>query len=259
MLPYFLKGSSDMENRFKLDMHTHTVASGHAYSTVDENARYAAQYGLELLGTTDHAPKMPGSTHPLYFLNLRVIPRELYGIKLLMGAELNILDTSGRVDLKNGMLKKLDYAIASLHVPCIAPMDIGESTQAVISAIKNPYINILGHPCDPRYPLDIKAVVTAARDNNTLLEINNASLNPQSTRAGGEGEILELLLECKRQALPVILGSDAHFYSHIGGFDNILPLLEAADMPDVLIINTSVKSFMDFIALKRSEVNYGDK
>lgn len=236
--------------RFKLDMHTHTVASGHAYSTVDENARFAAQNGLELLGITDHAPKMPGSTHPLYFLNLRIVPRELYGIRLMMGAELNIIDNTGRTDLKNNMIKKLDYAIASLHVPCIEPMDMDESTQAVIGAIKNPYINIIGHPCDPRYPLDIRAVVTAARDNNTLLEINNSSLDAGNSRAGGEGEILELIKECKRQSLPVILGSDAHFYSYIGGFGNILPLLEEADMPDELIINTSVKAFTDFIALK---------
>ncbi len=243
-----------MDKRFKLDMHTHTVASGHAYSTIDENARYAAQSGLELLGTTDHAPKMPGSTHPLYFLNLKVVPRELHGINLLMGAELNIMDSNGRVDLKNNLIKKLDYAIASLHVPCIEPMDMEESTQAVICAIKNPYINIIGHPCDPRYPLNIREVVTVARDNNTLLEINNASLNPNNSRAGGEREILELILECKKQQLPVILGSDAHFYSYIGGFGNILPLLEEADMPDELIINTSVKAFTDFIALKKNMV-----
>lgn len=243
-----------MDKRFKLDMHTHTVASGHAYSTIDENARYAAQSGLEMLGITDHAPQMPGSTHRLYFLNLKIVPRQLYGIKLLMGAELNIMDSAGKVDLKNNLIKKLDYAIASLHVPCIEPMDMEESTNAVIGAIKNPYINIIGHPCDPRYPLDIKAVVTAARDNNTLLEINNASLNPNNSRSGGEGEIVELIRECKRQQLPVILGSDAHFYSYIGGFDNILPLLEAAEMPDELVINTSVKAFTDFIDLKKNMV-----
>ena len=58
-----------MYQKFKFDLHTHTVASGHAYSTVTENASYAEQKGLELLGISDHAPKMPGGTHFFYFLN----------------------------------------------------------------------------------------------------------------------------------------------------------------------------------------------
>ncbi len=238
--------------KFKLDVHTHTVASGHAYSTIDENVRYGAQQGLELVGISDHAPKMPGGTHNFYFINFRVIPEYLHGIRVLKGAELNILDTSGRLDLKKGLLRRLDYAIASLHVPCIEPMDRDESTQTLINVITNPFVNIIGHPCDPRYPLDIPAVVKAARDNNTLLEINNSSLDPRGSRAGGEGEILELIKECKRQDLPVILGSDAHFYTQVGGFDNILPLLEEAEMPDELIVNTSVKAFLDFISIKNA-------
>jgi putative hydrolase len=242
-----------MENtrRYKLDLHTHTIASGHAYSTIDENARYAASIGVELLGISDHAPAMPHSTGELYFLNLRVVPRNLHGVRLLMGAELNIMDVNGKVDLRKGLLKRLDYTIASLHIPCIKPMGIEESTQTTIAAIKNPYINIIGHPCDPRYAIDIKAVVTAARDNGTLLEINNSSLNPGSSRAGGEADIVELLRECKRQAMPVILGSDAHFYSYIGGFDNIIPLLEEANMPDELIVNANEQLFFDFLAIKK--------
>ena len=49
-------------NKYKIDTHTHTVSSGHAYSTVTENAKYAASIGLEIIGMTDHAPKMPGRT-----------------------------------------------------------------------------------------------------------------------------------------------------------------------------------------------------
>lgn len=239
-----------MNRRFKLDVHTHTVASGHAYSTVDENVRYASEQGFELVGISDHAPKMPGGTHNFYFLNLRIIPESLHGIRVLKGAELNIMDQSGRLDLKKGLIKRLDYAVASLHVPCIEPMDKDESTQTVINVINNPLVNIIGHPCDPRYPLDIPTVVKAARDNNTLLEINNSSLDPKGSRAGGDKEILELIKECKRQGLPIILGSDAHFYTKVGCFDNIIPLLEEAAMPDELIINTSVKAFLDFISIK---------
>ena len=103
------------------DTHTHTIASGHAYSTADENARQAAEQGLRLLALTDHAPAMQNTTCHAYFANLHVIPEELRGVRILRGVELNILDYNGSVDLDEKTLSRLDIAIASLHLPCIAP------------------------------------------------------------------------------------------------------------------------------------------
>ena len=70
-----------------LDLHTHTIVSGHAYSTLREMAKAASDKGLELLGITEHAPKMPGTCHLFYFDNLRIVPRELYGIELVLGSQ----------------------------------------------------------------------------------------------------------------------------------------------------------------------------
>ncbi len=83
----------------KMDLHTHTIASGHAYSTLTEMIRAAADQGLELYGCSDHGPAMNGTLGADYFINFKVIPRELFGVKIVMGAELNILDPSGSVDL----------------------------------------------------------------------------------------------------------------------------------------------------------------
>ena len=74
------------------DLHTHTIASGHAYNSIREMAKSASEKGLEVLGITEHAPKMPGTCHRIYFQNLKVVPREMYGVQLLIGAEVNILD-----------------------------------------------------------------------------------------------------------------------------------------------------------------------
>ena len=82
-----------------MDLHTHTIASGHAYNTLREMAKAAADRGLEILGITEHAPMMPGTCYNYYFHNLKTVPRELYGIRLLLGAELNILNPQGEVDL----------------------------------------------------------------------------------------------------------------------------------------------------------------
>ena len=48
-----------------LDAHTHTVASGHAYSSLQEMAKAAADMGLEVLGITEHGPSVPnlGTVH----------------------------------------------------------------------------------------------------------------------------------------------------------------------------------------------------
>ena len=62
-------------------------------------------------------PAMPGSSHYYHFINFKVLPRTLYGMKLLMGVELNIMDFEGNVDLDQDLLEKLDYSIASLHQP----------------------------------------------------------------------------------------------------------------------------------------------
>lgn len=235
--------------KYVLDSHCHTVASGHAYSTISENAKYAHDLGLELIAITDHAPKMPGSTYGLYFLNFWVVPKIIEGIEVLKGVELNILDKDGTIDLKEKTLKRLDIIIASLHPPCIAPMSMEENTQALINTMKNPLINIIGHPGDPRYPIDIKKVVSYARDTNTILEVNNASLAPNNSRAGGRDIILEIIKECKRQGLPIILGSDSHFYTYIGNFEYADELIKEANMPPELILNTSVKLLKDTLKI----------
>ncbi len=75
---------------YALDVHTHTIASGHSYSTIREMANMAAGKGLVLLGITEHGPRMPGTCHSFYFSNLKVVPRQMCGVELLLGVELNI-------------------------------------------------------------------------------------------------------------------------------------------------------------------------
>lgn len=234
---------------YKLDMHIHSVSSGHAYSTVTENARYAAQMGLEAIGITDHAPMMPGSCGHLHFLNMKILPDHIEGIRVYKGIELNILDSSGRTDksISKGILSRLDYAIASLHIPCMAPLSAEENTNALCNAMENEFIKIIGHPTDPRYPINIEQVVASAKSTGTLLELNNASFNPSNGRKGGEEMTLEMLKECKRQNVSIILGSDAHYHTYIGDFSYCKPLLDAADFPEELIVNRSIHIWQKFI------------
>ncbi len=229
--------------KFVLDAHTHTTASGHAYSTLIENVEYAANEGLELLGITDHAPAMEGGTQPAYFINFGVIPREIKGVQVRMGVELNIMDYDGNVDLDKFYLERMEYAVASMHPPCIPFGTMEENTNAILRVMENPYVKILGHPGDPRYPIDCKAIVDKSEETGTLIEINNASLKPGGFRKGSEVYIAELLGLCKKKGVPVILASDAHFATYIGHFEHCEKILEETNFPEELVVNRSVEMF----------------
>ena len=95
-----------------LDTHAHTIVSGHAYNTIREMAQMAKEKGLEAFALTEHAPQMPGTCHEFYFQNLHIVPREMYGVRLFMGVELNIMNEKGEVDLPESTLCQMDIAIA---------------------------------------------------------------------------------------------------------------------------------------------------
>lgn len=237
---------------YVLDTHTHTLASGHAYSTISEMAKSASEKGLELLAITEHAPMMPGSCQQIYFSNLVVVPRQMYGVELMLGTELNILDYDGHIDLNNFILDRLDLRIASLHTPCIHPGSVEENTNAIIGAIKNPRIDIIGHPDDATYPLDLEKIVYTAKEYKTLLEVNNNSLNPQGARKNARGNILTMLSYCKKLGVPVIMNSDSHVFSDVARHDFSDSVIAEADFPEELIVNRSVKAFKDALAQKRN-------
>lgn len=236
-----------------IDTHTHTISSGHAYSTLTENMKEASEKGLKIVAMTDHAPEMPGGCHIYHFDNLRILPNELFGVKLLKGVEANIIDYKGTIDVPEKTIKTLDFVIASLHAPCIALESKKVVTEGIIKVMENPYVNVIGHPGDARYPMDFKKIVLAAKETGTLLEVNNASLTPTSFRPGVKENLIKMLNYCKLYDVPIIIGTDAHYHKAIGVFDDSIKLLQSLEFPEVLILNTNPEQFLDFIAKKRKE------
>lgn len=220
-----------------IDLHCHTIASGHAYSSLKENIDEAKEKGLKYLGVSDHAPEMPGSTHPYYFGNLGVIKEEIDGIKMLKGIEANIMNFDGDLDIPKDVIGKLDYVIASLHPPCINPGNINDNTKAILNVMDNEEVKIIGHLDDSRYPVDYEEIVKKAKETNTLLEINNSSLKPNSFRVGAIENAKVLLNLCKKYKVKVILGSDAHIYYQVGSFENCIKTLKEVDFPGNLVVN----------------------
>ncbi len=241
-----------MRDIYVLDLHTHTYASGHAYNTMNEMARAAKEKGLQLLGITEHAPAMPDGASLLYFLNLKTARREKYGMSLMLGTEVNVVDYEGKLDLPDSVLAEMDIVIASLHIRCIQPGTKEENTNAYLGAIQNPYVDIIGHPDDGRYEIDYEQIIRAASEYGKLIEMNNSSLGPMSFRKGAKEAYGEILRLCKEYSVPVVVGSDAHTEEDILNFQYADELLKEVNFPVELIANTSVERLQSFLQKRRA-------
>lgn len=231
----------------KTDLHTHTIASGHAYSTRKEMIEAAAEKGLEIYAITEHAPAMPGSCHRMYFVNYRALPRNYGDMTVLYGAELNILDYDGHVDLPESILKEMDLTVASIHTPCFVSGSREENTRAYIGAMKNPYINFIGHPDDARFPIDYEQLVKAAKEYHVILEVNNASLAPESFRGNPREAYDEMLRLCMQYQVPVAMDSDAHIDTAVGVHNYAIEVLNKVAFPEELLVNAHPEILKDYI------------
>ena len=231
----------------QLDVHTHTVASGHAYSSLQEMAQAAADKGLKILGITEHGPGIPGTCNPMYFRNMHCVPRQLYGIRLMRGAELNIRNANGDICLDEEHWRMLNLRIAGIHSLCWEGGTMEENTEGVVKAMRNPFMQIISHPGDGTAELDFERLMQVSKETHTLLEINNHSLAPIRHKEVARPNNLTLLRLAKKYDTPLILGSDAHFSTMIAQYDNVMPLLKEVDFPDELIINYDVERFLNYL------------
>lgn len=236
---------------YVIDAHTHTIMSGHAYSTMKEMISAGKKAGLELLCITEHAPAMPGTCNFIYFMNYRIVNRQAFEIPILLGVELNILDTKGTVDLPNDVLETLDIRIASIHQPCFDFSSQKDCTRATTRALENPSIDMIGHPDDERFPLDYEEVVKVARDYKKILEVNNASLLSTSFRPNAIANYKRMLQYCEKYGVSICVNSDAHIDYLVGETAAAQDLLQSISFPEELIINTSVKKFKSAIQKSR--------
>ena len=233
-----------------VDTHTHTIASDHAYSTVLENAAAAARAGLEGLAITDHTPPLSDAPNMMHFQNMRVIDRKIEGVTILRGAELNICDPNGDLYVEAEALREADYCIASIHPVLFASSDPVENLRAYQGAMEDPRVKILGHPEDGRAPVDFAALARAARDSGTLIEVNNSSLRSITYRANTRENMTAMLRACEACGAHICLGTDAHFATAVGRFDESLALLEELRFPEELVANTPLEKFLSLIGRK---------
>ena len=205
---------------------------------------------MKFLGTSDHGSTMTGGPAEYFFHNLKVVPREMDGVKILRGMEANILDVNGNIDeLDSKALDGLDYLIASLHIVCIEPSTKEDNTMAILNVMDKEKVKIIGHPDDARYELDYEAIVKKAKEKNILLEVNNSSLSPNTSREGARENILKYLELCKEYGVRIIMGTDSHICYDIGVFQYAEAIIEEANFPKELVINYWEDQIIEFFGI----------
>ena len=162
------------------DLHVHSTWSD-GNETIETMAEAARALGYEYVGISDHSisSKIANGLDVERILNkmieLREINEKISGIEILMGAEVDILK-SGSLDYPDKILEKLDVVIAAIHSSF--GMGEAEMTERIISAIESEFTHIISHPTgrllnrrEP-YQVNVGALIDAAAENNTSLEIN---------------------------------------------------------------------------------------
>ncbi len=217
------------------DLHSHTLACSHAFSTLNEMVDAARKQGLKALAITDHAVSMPDSPHEWYFNNLKSLPNLLDdGFILLKGIEVNVMDPDGQVDMEQQLLAELDWVVASLHSKCIRPLNEEEATRLWLNVAKNPYIDMIGHSEEGRWKYNYEQVVPVFKENNKVVELNASS---PRVRTGNEENLKDLMVCCKKYGCKVAVNSDAHSTYNLGNHGWALALLEELEFPPALVVN----------------------
>lgn len=162
------------------DLHMHTTASD-GRNSVEELALAARDLGYEYICITDHSASsaIANGLSPQRLRDLirevRAVDKKLKGIKVWAGTEVDIL-ADGTLDYEDDLLAELDYVVASIHFGLGKDPEI--NTQRTIAAMRNPYVNQIGHPTgrmiNARKPmeLDMAAICRVAAETGTALEIN---------------------------------------------------------------------------------------
>jgi putative hydrolase len=236
----------------KIDLHVHTIASGHAHCTILEYIQQAKKLKMKVIGITEHGP---GSTETLvsyiYFRELTRIPKIVDGVRILKGVEANIINAKGELDLDDDTLKRLDYVMANIH-PDTPYKDGGPeiNAQAVINAIKSGKINILTHPSVTKnIPVNVEKISEEACKNNVLLEVDIAYLSERRMKKDTLSNLKIMIDTAKKYQKKIIVGTDSHNIWELGDISKLDKIKKEIGLNDDLIINNYPKELFKLLKI----------
>lgn len=232
-------------SQFDVDPHIHTVVSGHSWSTLGECADRAIEVGLKGICLTEHSCSTPNGP-PVFIPQPAVrLPKDYKGLRIYKGLEANIVDREGKLDTPNKYLQYVEFCIASVHRFSYTGQNIEENTGAMLGALENVYVDMIGHPDGPDAPCDLTEIVMATKKHNKIVEINNCSFNGH--RGDCSENLIKIALLCKKHDVRMCVSSDSHFHMMVGDFDLACEFLTQMKVPSELILNYDIKAFDAYI------------
>lgn len=197
------------------DLQLHTTWSDGAHS-LEELAAGVKARGYQYMAVTDHSASttvaggMDAARLGEMVAEVRALNRRLKGFRVLAGCEVDIR-ADGSLDFPDEVLRQLDLVQVSVHSRF--KMSREEMTARIVRAVRHPLVHILGHPTGrligerAPYEVDMEAVLSAARDAGTAVEINAApsrlDLNDVHAR------------RARDLGIPVAISTDAHAIPHL--------------------------------------------
>lgn len=229
------------------DLHIHSLASGDAFSTIYEIVNEARKKKLLSIGISEHGYKMPTSVkHEYYYRSALQHFKEIKDLKVYVGVESSVVNSSGEVSIPNIICNGVDYLILSFHSFAWEEKnkDIEINTFSLINCIINqPNIKILGHLNERVFEINIEKIIPYLIKNNIALEINNGSL----LKTGIDDYFKNIIYKCRDAGIKFIVNSDAHYAKEVGLFNQSLKLIQECSIPESLIINTNQETLDEFI------------
>ena len=235
------------------DLHMHSRWSDGNHS-IKELAEFIQEnYDYDYIALTDHSKSLPvaGGLDENQIRDqikeIKAVNDDLGESFIKSGIEVDIL-SDGSLDLPDDLLEELDWVVASIH----SKLD-QDNTSRVVKACENPYVCAIGHPTgrmlnsrDP-YVLDMDAVLDAAKETHTALEINGqpkrSDLNDRWARAAIE------------KGVSLVISTDSHYFGNLSFMKNGVYIARRGWCQKQDVLNTqSWKRIETFIEKKRKAV-----
>ena len=198
----------------KGDLHLHSEWSD-GNDPIELMIEAAAAQGYEYMALTDHSASLGvanGLTNERLESQISLLRsmQKNYDITILCGSECDIR-ANGDMDYPDEILAQLDWVVASVH--SAMGQDQATMTARMIKAMEHPSVTIIGHLTTrllgQRKPVefDLEAVLQAARDTGTALEINASPerLDLKDTHAYRAREL----------GVPLVINTDSHHHTHL--------------------------------------------
>lgn len=220
----------------KVDLHIHSIASGHALNTVNEILSYAEKIGMTHIAITDHGPDMEGAPYEGYFEVSDMMYAKKKNMKIYMGIEANILDVDGTIDIHEPYISMQKIVSVGIHdKTSYIGKSQKEHTSALMTVIEKKECHIITHPWREQFPVDIDTVTKAAIRQGILLELNDRIFRqPTDALITAYSKLINIV---KKEGGFLIIGSDSHIRETIGNDSHIMAVKEELGLIPEIVIN----------------------